>query len=409
MRLSNMRKDIFNEVKRQMSNDIKINCAEVARRFDCDPRTVKRYINGATVMRKKATKSSILDDYKEIVMDKIDNFGATAKATFCFIKKRGYDGSYNTVKRFAKSHKQEQLEKATVRFETVPGLQAQVDWKEDFKLVSKHGEIFEFNIFLYILGYSRSKYIEITLDKKQDTLFRCLCNAFKNTDGIPREILFDNMATVVDRPNSQAGNLKINARMQQFSKDLCFEVNVCRAYRPQTKGKVESVAKLMDRLVVYNNEFESIEQLMEIVREFKKNINDEVCQSTGKTPNILHSKEKEYLKGLPSNDIIESYTNRSVQRKVSKESMITYNQNKYSVPVKYIGATVDIVPYANTIKVYFQNEEIASHQESEKYLNYQEDHLRQIFRSDAYKYRSDDEIEEITKKHLQDLDSLLGV
>lgn len=391
-----------------MSNDIKINCAEVARRFNCDPRTVKRYINGADPIRKTRTKSSILDNYQEIVVDKIDNYGATAKATFHFIQKRGYKGSYNTVKRFVKSHKQEQVKKATVRFETVPGLQSQVDWKENFKLVNKYGEFFEFNIFLYILGYSRHKYIEINLDKKQDALFRSMCNAFEYTDGIPQEILFDNMATVVDRPNTQTGNVKINGRMQQFAKDMGFQINVCRPYRPQTKGKVEALAKLMDRLIVYNNEFEDIEQLKQIVREFNKDLNNEICQSTGKAPNILHLNEKEYLKRLPSKDIIESYTTNPVQRKVSKESMITYNQNKYSLPVKYIGTTVEIVPYANTIKVYFQNEEIASHVISKKYLNYQEDHLKQIFKSDAYKYKSDGVIEEITKKHLQDLDLLLG-
>jgi len=403
-----MRKDVYNEVQRQMSNDIKVNCAEVGRRFSCDPRTVKRYVDGASLNRTAHKKSSILDNYKEIVMDKIDNFGATARATYYFIKKRGYEGGYNTVKRFAKNHKQEQIKKATVRFETFPGLQAQVDWKEKFKLISKNGEIFEVNIFLYVLGYSRGKYIEITLDKKQDTLFRCMTNAFQCTDGIPQEIWFDNMTTVVDRPNTQSGNVKINIKMQHYAKDLGFSVNVCKAYRPQTKGKVEALAKLMDRLVVFNNEFEDIDELVQIVREFNYDINNEVCQSTGKTPNFLHNIEKEHLKRLPSDDIIETYVNLTVQRKVSKESMITYNQNKYSVPVKYIGETVNITPYAGTLKVYFHNEQIASHLISNKYLNYQEDHLAQIYKSDVYKYRTDDEIEAFTRQHLADLDLLLG-
>lgn len=402
-----MRRDVYNEVQRQISNDIKVNCAEMARRFNCDPRTVKRYVDGASISRRTFKKHSVLDNYKEVVIDKIDNFGATAKAAYYFIKKRGYGGSYNTVKRFAKNYKQEQTKRATVRFETVPGLQAQVDWKEKFQLISKYGEIFEFNIFLYILGYSRSKYIEITLDKKQDTLFRCITNAFQYTDGIPQEIWFDNMTTVVDRPNTQAGNVKVNTRMQQYSKDMGFAINVCKAYRPQTKGKVEALAKLMDRLVVFNKEFENIDELIQIVREFNNDINSEVCQSTGKTPNYLHKIEKENLKRLPSCDIIESYVNSTIQRKVSKESMITYNQNKYSVPVKYIGETVTITPYAGTLKVYFNNEQIASHSISNKYLNYQQDHLAQIFKSDVYKYKSDDEIEAFTRQHLADLDLLL--
>ena len=272
-----MRQDVYNEVKRQMKQDIKINCSEIARRFNCDPRTVKSYMNGKNPKRRTTLKPSILDDYKDIIIDKIDNYGATGKAAYYFIKKKGYPGSYTTVKKFVRKHKSEQLKRATVRFETVPGLQAQVDWKEEFKLINRDGQEFTFNIFLYISGYSRMKYFEITTDRKQDTLFRCLINAFRFNQGPTQEIWFDNMHTVVDRPNTVANNVKINAAMQQFAKDMGFGICVCRAYRPQTKGKVESLAKLVDRLVVFNREFDTMDDLKAIVKEFNKDINNEIC------------------------------------------------------------------------------------------------------------------------------------
>lgn len=65
----------------------------------------------------------------------------------------------------------------------MPRLQAQVDWKESMKLVNKHGEIFEINIFLMILGYSRYKYIKLTSDKNQNTLFKCIVGAFRYFNG----------------------------------------------------------------------------------------------------------------------------------------------------------------------------------------------------------------------------------
>ncbi len=40
---------------------------------------------------------------------------------------------------------------------TIPGHQAQVDWKEKFKLLDKCGTEYTINIFLIILGYSRKK------------------------------------------------------------------------------------------------------------------------------------------------------------------------------------------------------------------------------------------------------------
>jgi transposase len=64
-----------------------------------------------------------------------------------------------------------------------------VDWKERMKLISKNGEVYTVDIFLMILGYSRLKYIELTINKEQDTLFSCLVNAFQYFDGVPRDII----------------------------------------------------------------------------------------------------------------------------------------------------------------------------------------------------------------------------
>ena len=403
-----MRQDVYNEVKRQMKQDIKINCSEIARRFNCDPRTVKSYMNGKKPKRRTTLKPSILDDYKDIIIDKIDNYGATGKAAYYFIKKKGYPGSYTTVKKFVRKHKSEQLKRATVRFETVPGLQAQVDWKEEFKLINRDGQEFTFNIFLYISGYSRMKYFEITTDRKQDTLFRCLINAFRFNQGPTQEIWFDNMHTVVDRPNTVANNVKINAAMQQFAKDMGFGICVCRAYRPQTKGKGESLAKLVDRLVVFNREFDTMDDLKAIVKEFNKDINNEICQTTGQTPYERHQYEKEYLLPIPSKDLIASYTNSTIKRRVSKESMITFNEKKYSVPVMLIGETVEITPYANTIQIYFKGEQVATHNLSSKVFNYDIEHLKDILKSDVYRYKDNDEIEAAAKEHLYNMDQFLG-
>ena len=90
--------------------------------------------------------------------------------------------------------KKEQLdEKATVRFETMPGLQAQVDWAffEDYR-VREDGVEKKLYCFLMILGYSRMRYIEFVTDMSTDTLIRCHINAFLYMNGYPEEILYDN-------------------------------------------------------------------------------------------------------------------------------------------------------------------------------------------------------------------------
>ena len=179
-----------------------LNKAELARRFNCDPRTIDRYIKISTgeLVPKERTHSykSKLDDYKELIINKVDNYGCTAMSVFKLIQKKGYTGKYSIVADFVAKHKDNEVKKATIRFETHPGLQAQVDWKEDLKLVNRNGDVFRINIFLIVLGHSRYKYIELTSDRSQNTLFKCLINAFEFFDGMPKEILFDNMKTVVD-------------------------------------------------------------------------------------------------------------------------------------------------------------------------------------------------------------------
>ena len=230
-----MRKDILNAIIEMREVKDLVNKSEIARRFGCSYNTVQKYIDNIPKESIKRVYTSNLDSFKGIIIDKVDNYGANGRGIYNFIKEKGYTGSYGIVSKFIKEYKNEEQRKATIRFETSPGLQAQVDWKEDFKIINRAGETFVINIFLMILGYSRYKYIELTLDKTQDTLFECILHACADFGGIPHEVLFDNMATVVDRASSTYRSVVINSKFSQFAKDVGFAVHTCRPYRPQTK------------------------------------------------------------------------------------------------------------------------------------------------------------------------------
>lgn len=231
-----MRQDVLNQLNVIRGGEI-VNKSAIARIMDCDPRTVKRYLEGYKPTKRKSRKvNSKLDKFKSIIISKLE-IGCSGMAIFKFIQKSGYNGSYSLLEDFIKRHKDAQIKKATIRFETCPGQQAQVDWKESLKMISKHGEIFEVNIFLIVLGFSRMKFIKLTNDKTQPTLFNCMNEAFQYFKGVPKEILFDNMKTVVDRENSRVGNVKLNSKFLQYSKDIGFNPITCKIYRPQTKRK----------------------------------------------------------------------------------------------------------------------------------------------------------------------------
>lgn len=391
------------------------NKAELARRYDCDPRTIDRYlkIQSGELEAKSSSRVYIskLDDYKSTIINKVDTYGCTAMAVYKFICKKGYTGKYSIVADFVKHHKDDETKKATIRFETNPGLQAQVDWKEDMTLVNRFGEVFRINIFLMVLGYSRYKFLMITSDRTQETLFNCMVSAFKHFGGVPHEILFDNMKTVVDHAKSSFARTVFNECFAYFAKDIGFKPIACRPYRPQTKGKVESLAKLMDRLKAYNEEFESWNDLVNISQNFMDDLNHEVSQGSGEIPVILFNKEKEYLLPPPDNGILTSYISRQEDKTypVNRESMIKYEGKKYSVPTRYIGERMTVITDdTGNLSIYYNNEFVVCHAISSKMYNYTIDTACDILRSDAMQGRTDAKILSFVQNNLLNMDRCIG-
>lgn len=402
-----MRKDIFEYMKQLQKEGIKPKYSEIARMYNCDYRTVKGYYENTEKEKERKQKPSKLDSYKQTIDDKMDR-KCSYYSIYKFIEKQGYEGKYTILADYCRKRKDEETKKATIRFETNPGLQAQVDWKEEMTLHTKSGDSITFNIFLTLLGYSRKKYIELTLDRAQDTLMSAMIRSFEYFGGVPKEILFDNMKTVVDQSKTEYSKPVINERFYQFSKDMGFEVWACRAYRPQTKGKVEALARTMERLRPYDYEFEDIDELDEIIKGFLEDLNNEVSKATNQVPNLMAEKEKEYLHYLPNKETLDTYLKIPPQRKVSKESMVVYNKRKYSLPTNYIGKIVQIKEEKPYLYILYNGIIIATHMLSTKPFNYQHEHIIQILKSDAMKRRTEDEIEEVARRNLEIYDSLGG-
>ena len=403
-----MRKDIFEVIFMAMKNDNKINYTEIARQYDCDPRTVRRYYNARDrnpTKRKPRTISKVTDGYEEFIAEKYLKFKSPAIAIYNLLKdKYGYKGSYSSIKNFTHNLKREKSLEATLRFETNPGLQCQIDRKENLVLTNKNGEVFEINIFLGILGFSRKKYIELALDKTQTTLFKCLINMFSYFGGVPKELLFDNMRTVVDRSRTQFDKAQYNEKFYSFSKDCGFTPASCLAYRPRTKGKVETVARIMNRIKVFNNEFDTLTDLKVIINELMEEINNSTQQTIKEKPNERFLKEKEYLNPEPNYSILDAYlTLKPITRKVPKDSLITFQTIKYSVPPKYIGKIVTVQCEGNNLFIYYNNSLVCSHVISKKPINFIPEHYVNVANMTL---KDADLIDAICENNLQIFDKL---
>ncbi len=80
----------------------KVNFAELARRYNCDYRTVKRYINARDenpTKRKPRKILKITNGFEQIIEEKYLNFGAPSIAIYNLLKENyGYKGSYTSIK-----------------------------------------------------------------------------------------------------------------------------------------------------------------------------------------------------------------------------------------------------------------------------------------------------------------------
>ena len=404
-----MRKDIENELLKYRWEVNLLNKSELARRMNCSRQTINAKLNkqNNANTRKKRIYTSKLDEFKDLIETKVEKYACSAMSIYLLLKnKYGYSGGYSSVARYVSDFKNEQKVKVTIRFETTPGYQAQVDWKEKLELVDVHNAPYTVNIFLMTLGYSRMKFVKLTFDRTQTTLFDCITSAFEFFGGTTDEILFDNMKTVVDHAKSDFSNVVINEKFAQFAKDAGFIVRACRAFRPETKGKVEVLAKVMNRLKAFNGEFSTQADLIEIVDNMNISLNKEIVQGINQRPIDRFKKEKNTLNPV-SIDILKPYFIRQKEYKVSNESMITYKGKKYSVPTAYIGKYVTVTEGDSTIYIYYTTNFICSYDTLiDCFLNYKEEHYKEILSKSAYGNKTDKELDEIIKKNLQHLDNL---
>lgn len=403
-----MRKDIT--IEKIMLRGEKMNKSALARQYGCCWETIDRRLNPDKYKKEKKVRiyKSILDPYKNIIDEKIENNNIPATGVYFLLKnKYGYNGKYGIVNKYVSRKKKSIISNLTIRFETIKGYQSQVDWKEKLKLHDINGNEYIVSIFLMVLGNSRYKYIELTFDQTQPTLFRCLINAFKYFGGRTEEILFDNMKTIVDHVRSDYTDVVINSKAMQFSKDAGFKIVTCRPYRPRTKGKVETLAKIMNRLKAYDNEFNDKEDLEQVVEQLKYELNyEEKSQATSEIPKILFDKEKEYL--TPINyEILENYCLPEKTYKVSNESMISYKGIKYSVPIQYVGKQLTVIDEDNVIHLYYNKELIYSYKKNTNFrYNYKEQDYIDILKHSSFNTKTEDEISEYIEKNLYSLDGI---
>lgn len=343
----------------------------IAKETGFDRKTIRKYLHSDVVSqsKKRVAKGSILDPYKPYILERIKEGTTNCVVLLEEIQKLGYEGKSTILRDFVSPYRAAPKKQATVRFETKPGRQAQVDWAENIGEFLVDGVKRPLHAFLMILSYSRKRYIEFTTDMTQETLMKCHMNAFSYFQGIPQQLLYDNMRTVVTRHSVH--QIRFNKKFEDFLSYYGTVPKACKPYRAQTKGKVERAVAYLKTNFLKRRLPETLEELNFEVRKWL----DEVVhmkrnQTTQQSPAERFYEEQPFLVKWNTKPLYQ--VRQWELREVSKDCLISYQQNRYSVPFRYVGQRVKVhETNEGLLEIYDEYECIAVHAIAEGKHQYQ--------------------------------------
>ena len=329
-----------------------------------DRKTVRKYVLDPDVIpayKPRPLAAGKLDAFKPYLEERLKAGVWNAAVLLRELKERSYAGSYTILKDWLQPQRKAARVVAVRRFETPPGRQAQVDWGHlgSLELNSIERQLWGFT---FTLGYSRMMMAEAALNQKLGTLLRMHEEAFRQLGGVPEEILYDRMKTVWQEIDDR-GEVVWNPVFLDFSRYWGFTPRLCRPYRAQTKGKVESGVKYVRRNFLcglQGREPSGMEDLNNQLREWVwKVANQRVHGTTHEQVKGRWETEQKSL--YPLNGRVAYAFADEELRKVAPDAFVSWQGSRYSVPWAYAGKEVWVRERDGGVEVHYGGKRIATH------------------------------------------------
>jgi transposase len=335
----------------------------IARQSGLDRKTVRKYIHRgleAPAYGPRKPRQTVLDPFTGYLRERVSAFpGLTGSRLFREIRERGYAGGYTAVTDFLREIRPAMPSSFEVRFETPPGAQAQVDFAQ-FQVVFTDEPSAPRIVWLFsmVLGYSRLIWARFVLHQDLATLLRCHVAAFEALGGVPHEVLYDRMKTVVTG-EATSGGIIYNRALIDLARHFGFHPKACRPYRAQTKGKVERPFRYIREDFFLARSFSNLEDLNRQLQHWLSTVaNPRVHATTRRIVMEAFAEEQSFLRALP---LAPFRAVLRLERRISREGMISVGGNFYSVPDATRRRVVEVHTLADEIRIFEEGELIAAH------------------------------------------------
>ena len=333
----------------------------IARELRVGRETVKKYLeNPEQTAPKRPPRASRLDPYRDL----IDQFlqqdpQVNAPVVLQRLQQAGFDGKITILRDYLhKKRGRSKNRKAFIRFESAPGQQCQIDWGH-FGSIEYGNTKRKLYCMAVIECHSRLLYLDFTHSQRQETLHRCLLNAFRFFKGTPKELVTDNMLTAVTERDGSL--IRFNESFLEFLRPFAIVPYACNVRSLHEKGKVEKGAI---HYIRYNffplRSFNDLKDLQTQADHWRDHVaNVRMHSTTGQRP--IDRFKTEALRPLPQNlpDCRDT-----APAKVHTDYALHFDGNTYTVPPYAIGKQVLVKADNHTLTVYYKEKCIATHRRS---------------------------------------------
>ena len=328
----------------------------IARGYGLDRKTVRAWSRRG-VYQERVLRAAVsrLDPYRAWLAARAPEVDYNAAVLCRELRDQGFTGSAVIVRRAVRPLRAAAAPPvATVRFETAPGAQAQVDfgqvqvWIDDVRIPAQ--------IFVMTLGYSRRSF---AVAFPRQRLRHWLAGhelGFEHFGGVTDTVVVDNAKAMVRSHTREA--ITWQTTYVDFAGYYGFRPWACAPYRPQTKGKVESGVKYVARNALVGKRFHSWDHLNAWLAEWCVTVADErVHGTTHERPAARFADE-----ALTPLDGRPRYVWTHVrERQVATDALVSIAGSRYSVPAQFVGTRVQVYEHATTFSIHHEQTQIAQH------------------------------------------------
>jgi transposase len=337
----------------------------ISAELGCSRNTVRRWLAvGSWQPYGRPRRRGALDDFRPWLEERFHRHGGNADVVHQeLVAEHGIVVSLRTVERAVAPWRRAlaAAARATVRFETPPGRQLQIDFGE--RRVEIAGEWVRVHLFVATLGYSRRRYVRAFRHERQACWLEGIEGAFHHFGGVPEEVLLDNPRALVLHHDVLTREVRFHERLLAFASYWGFRPRACAPYRARTKGKDERSVGYVKRNAIAGRSFPSWEAFEAHLMQWTREVADvRVHGTTGETPlarfvrdeaNALHP-----LDGKPPFE-----QTRELVRRVASDCSIEVDTNAYSVPWRLIGESVQVEIAGGHVRIRHAGREVALHDE----------------------------------------------